>query len=172
MNSPYLRFILVSLVLVALQVWVLSPIALFRIATPFLYPILLLLLPIGTGRSTQALLGFGIGMLIDIFRLTPGLHTTAFTLTAYLRQPLLNLFVDKNTPEYTLPLYPTLRGGAVVLFSLLLLIHLTVLFALEAGLQGASLHLGMSFLASYAFSWVLHLITLFFFGTSEGARTN
>lgn len=171
MNSTYLRFLFFSLLLIALQVWVLSPIALFRVATPFLYPFLLLLLPIGASRSLQTLLGFAIGMLLDIFSLTPGLHTSAFTLTAYLRQPLLSLLTDKNTPEYALPLYPTLRGGAIVLFSLLLLVHLLALFFLEAGLRGLDLHLGLSFLSSYAFSWGLHLITLFFFG-SEGSRTN
>ena len=41
MNSPYLRFALFSVLFVALQVWVLSPIALFRVATPYLYPFLL-----------------------------------------------------------------------------------------------------------------------------------
>lgn len=172
MSSSYLRFFLYSLVLVALQVWVLSPIALFRVATPFLYPILLLLLPIGTGRSTQTVLGFGIGMLLDIFSLTPGLHTTAFTMTAYLRQPILGLLTDKNTPEYALPLYPTLRGGAIVLFSLLLLIDLGVLYLLEAGLHGLDRFVALSFLASYALSWVLHCLALFFFGSGEGGHAN
>ena len=37
-SSTYLRFILFALLMVALQVWVLSPIALFRVATPYLYP--------------------------------------------------------------------------------------------------------------------------------------
>lgn len=172
MSSSYLRFLLYSLLLVALQVWVLSPIALFRVATPFLYPIVLLLLPIGTGRSTQACLGFSIGMLIDIFSLTPGMHASAFTLTAYLRQPLLSLLTDKNTPEYALPLFPTLRGGAILLFSLLLLIDLGMLFLLEAGSTGFHLHLAVSFVASYAFSWVLHLLSLFFFGAGEGGQSN
>lgn len=172
MSSTYLRFLLYSLLLVALQVWVLSPIALFRVATPFLYPILLLLLPIGAGRSTQACLGFGIGMLLDIFSLTPGLHTTAFTLTAYLRQPILNLLTDKNTPEYALPLFPTLRGGAFVLFSLLLLIDLGTLFLLEAGIHGFDRFIALSFVSSYVLSWILHSITLFFFGAGEGGHTN
>ena len=149
MNSPYLRFALFSVLFVALQVWVLSPIALFRVATPYLYPFLLLLLPVG---------------------LTPGLHASAFTLTAFLRQPILYLLTEKNTPEHLLPLFPTLRGGAVLLLTLLLLIHHVLLYSLEAGMGLASWHLLMSFMAGYAFSWVLSVMTLFFFGTGDGAR--
>ena len=33
-----------------------------------------------------------------------------------------------------------------------------------------SWHLLLSFGAGYAFSWVLSVMTLFFFGTGEGAR--
>ena len=108
MNSPYLRFALFSVLFVALQVWVLSPIALFRVATPYLYPFLLLLLPVGTSRSVLCVVGFVLGFLIDFFGLTPGLHASALTLTAFLRQPILYLLTEKNTPEHLLPLFPIL----------------------------------------------------------------
>jgi len=45
-----------------------------------------------------------------------------------------------------------------------------VLYSLEAGMGLASWHLLLSFGAGYAFSWVLSVMTLFFFGTGEGAR--
>ncbi len=70
-SSTYLRFILFALLMVALQVWVLSPIALFRVATPYLYPFVLLLLPVDTNRTVLSISGFAVGMLIDIFSLTP-----------------------------------------------------------------------------------------------------
>ena len=34
MNKTYLRFLVVCALVVALQVWLLSPVALFRVATP------------------------------------------------------------------------------------------------------------------------------------------
>ena len=40
MNKTYLRFLVVCVLIVALQVWLLSPVALFRVATPYLYPVL------------------------------------------------------------------------------------------------------------------------------------
>ena len=116
------------------------------------------------------IVGFVLGFLIDFFGLTPGLHASALTLTAFLRQPILYLLTEKNTPEHLLPLFPTLRGGAVLLLTLLLLIHHVLLYSLEAGMGLASWHLLLSFGAGYAFSWVLSVMTLFFFGTGEGAR--
>ena len=169
-SSTYLRFLLFALLMVALQVWVLSPIALFRVATPYLYPFLLLLLPIETNRSTLTVVGFVVGLLIDIFGLTPGLHAATFTLTAFMRQPILSLLTDKNTPPHTLPLFPSLRGGAVMLVTLLLVVHHGMLYALQAGMRTGGVHILLSFATGYAFSWVLSVMTLFF-GTGEGART-
>ena len=171
-SSTYLRFILFALLMVALQVWVLSPIALFRVATPYLYPFVLLLLPVDTNRTVLAISGFAVGMLIDIFSLTPGLHASAFTLTAFMRQPILSLLTDKNTIPHALPLFPTLRGGSVMLITLLLLVHHVSLYILQAaGMRMGALHIVISFASGYAFSWVLAVMTLFFFGTGEGARS-
>ena len=171
-SSTYLRFLLFALLMVALQVWVLSPIALFRVATPYLYPFVLLLLPVDTNRTVLSISGFAVGMLIDIFTLTPGLHASAFTLTAFMRQPILSLLTDKNTIPHALPLFPTLRGGAVMLVTLLLAVHHGTLYALQAaGMRTGGLHILLSFATGYAFSWVLSVMTLFFFGTGEGART-
>ena len=89
MNSSYLRFLFASLLVIAIQTWVLSPIALFRVATPFIYPILLLLLPVGIGRISLLLHGFAIGCIIDVLGLTPGLHAAALTATAFVRPMLL-----------------------------------------------------------------------------------
>ena len=73
---------------------------------PYLYPFVLLLLPVDTNRTVLSISGFAVGMLIDIFSLTPGLHASAFTLTAFMRQPILSLLTDKNTIPHALPLSP------------------------------------------------------------------
>ena len=89
-----------------------------------------------------------------------------------MRQPILSLLTDKNTIPHALPLFPTLRGGAVMLVTLLLAVHHGTLYALQAaGMRTGGLHILLSFTTGYAFSWVLSVMTLFFFGTGEGART-
>lgn len=170
MNSSYVRFLLVSLLLVAVQVWVLNPVELFGLVTPLIYCFALILLPIGAGPSLVTLLGFLIGGAIDILGLTPGIHAAAFTLTAFVRQPLLGLLTDRNTPETALPSYSTLRGGSVVLLSLLVAVHHLALYLLVA-LSHPSLYLLVSMLASYAASWVLCLLCLLLLGVEPSPRS-
>ena len=89
-----------------------------------------------------------------------------------MRQPILSLLTDKNTIPHALPLFPTLRGGSVMLITLLLLVHHVTLYILQAaGMRMGALHIIISFASGYAFSWVLAVMTLFFFGTGEGARS-
>ena len=92
--------------------------------------------------------------------LTPGLHAAALTATAFVRPMLLGSMVDRDTPEQALPLYGTLRSGAFVLFSLLLLIHHIVLYALEAGAMIRGAYTLVSLGAGYVFSWLLSLLAL------------
>ena len=73
---------------------------------------------------------------------------------------LLGSMVDRDTPEQALPLYGTLRSGAFVLFSLLLLIHHVVLYALEAGAMIRGAYTLISLGAGYVFSWLLSLLAL------------
>lgn len=170
MNSSYLRFVLWAVLFVVLQVWVLSPVALFRVATPYIYPFLLMLLPLGINRSVLYVIAFAIGGCIDLFTLTPGLHAAALTATAALRQPLLQLMTDQNTPRGELPLYSTLRSGSIVLMTLLLLAQHVCLYLLETGLGLGALHALISLAAGYALSWILMLLLLLFFGTRERSQ--
>ena len=59
-----------------------------------------------------------------------------------------------------------------MLITLLLLVHHVTLYILQAaGMRMGGLHIIISFASGYAFSWVLSVMTLFFFGTGEGARS-
>ncbi len=106
-----------------------------------------------------------IGTVIDILGLTPGLHAASLTAAAFARPMLLGLLEDKKAPEQALPLYGTLRTGAAILMSLLLLIHHVILYALEAGTLVRDLHVVISFGAGYGLSLLLCLITLAFIGS-------
>ena len=165
MNKTYLRFLVVCVLIVALQVWLLSPVALFRVATPCLYPVLLLLLPINTGKVSLLVHAFVIGTVIDILGLTPGLHAASLTAAAFARPCSSVCSRTRRPPEQALPLYGTLRTGAAILMSLLLLIHHVILYALEAGTLVRDLHVVISFGAGYGLSLLLCLITLAFIGS-------
>lgn len=131
MNKHIPKFVLLTLVVLVLQVWLFNPMAIYRIATPYVYPLLWLFLPIGLGRSASLLVGFVIGMLLDYLSLTPGLHTSAMTFLGLLRPWMLRWFVEADIPTSAVPVYGTLGGRSVVFFVLLTAIHHIVLYGLD-----------------------------------------
>lgn len=105
-----IRIILVSLVrfilLVFLQVFLLKNIALYNLSTPFLYILFILLLPFEIPNLLLFVLSFILGLTIDMFYDTPGLHAAACTVLALVRILFITVTVQKegfdNEPEPTL----------------------------------------------------------------------
>ncbi len=71
----------------------------------FIYPIIILMLPIRMTRHYVTLLGFGIGLIIDLFYDTVGVHAFALTATAYARGLLLSYLEPRG--GYTMVMSPT-----------------------------------------------------------------
>jgi hypothetical protein len=102
----------------------------------FVYVAFLLLLPRGQkGLMSHLLIGFLVGLLVDLFYHSIGVHAFASVLMVYSRAFLLKLILPAS--RYELATQPTLRNlgwKRFSLFSLLLIgIHHIALFFLEAG---------------------------------------
>ncbi len=67
--------------------------------TPYLYFLFLIWLPFTVPRQWMLVLGFITGISLDFFTKTPGLHASACLWLAYLRTPLINLLVPRETKE-------------------------------------------------------------------------
>ncbi|AMR34284.1 rod shape-determining protein MreD [Mucilaginibacter sp. PAMC 26640] len=104
------RIILVNLIrfvtLVFLQVFLLKNVALYDLSTPYLYILFILLLPFETPNIVLFLLSFILGIVIDMFYDTPGLHAAACVFLALIRVLFISITVQKdgfdNEPEPTL----------------------------------------------------------------------
>jgi len=96
------RFIL----LVFIQVFLLKNITLYNLSSPYLYILFILLLPFETPNLVLFALSFLMGLTIDAFYDTPGLHATACVLLAFVRILFISITVQKegfdNEPEPTL----------------------------------------------------------------------
>ena len=97
-----LRFIF----LVFTQVFLLKNISLYNLSTPYLYILFILLLPFEIPNILLFLLAFLIGLTIDAFYDTPGLHAAACVVLAFVRILFISITVQKdgfdNEPEPTL----------------------------------------------------------------------
>ena len=97
-----LRFI----ILVFMQVFLLKNITLYNLSTPYLYILFILLLPFEIPNVLLFALSFILGLTIDAFYDTPGLHAAACVVLALVRILFISITVQKegfdNEPEPTL----------------------------------------------------------------------
>src|SRR5476651_1083796 len=98
------RFIVLAFV----QVFLLKNITLYNLSTPYLYILFILLLPFETPNLLLFVLAFILGLTIDAFYDTPGLHAAACVLLALVRIIFISITVQKdgfdNEPEPALSL--------------------------------------------------------------------
>src|SRR5476651_935937 len=125
-----LRFVM----LVFLQVFLLKNITLYNLSTPYLYILFILLLPFEVPNLLLFALAFILGLTIDAFYDTPGLHAAACVLLAFVRILFISITVQKegfdNEPEPTLSIMGFRWFFTYVI--VLTLVHHSFLFILEA----------------------------------------
>jgi len=98
----FMRFI----ALIFVQVFLLKNITLYNLSIPYLYILFILLLPFEIPNALLFALAFLMGIIIDAFYDTPGLHASACVLLAFVRILFISITVQKdgfdNDPEPTL----------------------------------------------------------------------
>lgn len=132
--STVITQILHFIVLVLLQVLLLNNIQFLGAVNPYIYILFIFSLPLKTQKWLSLVLAFVLGLVIDTFSNTMGLHAFATVLIAFLREPVIKLFVSSpDDLNNTTPSINTFGIGAYTKYVfLLVLFHHTVLFLLEA----------------------------------------
>lgn len=84
-----MKTIIRYIVLMFLQVMLLNHLQLWGLCHPYLYVLVLLMMPIRHAVVLDLLIGAAVGLTMDLFCNTPGVHMSACVLMAYLRRRLL-----------------------------------------------------------------------------------
>jgi len=117
------------------QVMLLKNLVIFNTAFCFLYVAFVLLLPVDTSPLMLMIAGFIMGVSIDIFYDSLGVHAGALVFISYIR----NLWLDRITPQggYDAGDLPSLAANGLQWFLVyalpLIFVHQFILFFLEAG---------------------------------------
>jgi rod shape-determining protein MreD len=123
------RFIL----LVLFQVLVLNNIQFLGYINPYVYILFILALPVQTPRWFALVLAFGLGLTIDAFSNTMGMHAFAAVMVAFLRNGTIKLFTAIEEGNNPTPSFHTFGVSAYVKYVVLLVfVHHATLFLLEA----------------------------------------
>lgn len=165
MPTDALKYLWQFALLCLLQVLIFNHLNLGGYINPFPYIYLVLILPISIGRIQLLFIGFLLGLTIDIFSDTGGLHAAATTLMAFYRP----LYLKAQSPRegYESAAVPHVKFFGFMWFlpyvALLVFIHHAALFYLEVfrfseffhtllkTLMSSALTLAFIFLAEYLF---------------------
>ncbi|MGZ3871665.1 MAG: rod shape-determining protein MreD [Mucilaginibacter sp.] len=166
MSKSILVNLLRFMVLVFIQVFLLKNITLYNLSTPYPYILFILLLPFEIPNLLLFLLAFLLGITIDAFYDTPGLHAAACVLLALVRISFISITVQKegfdNEPEPTLSIMG-FRWFFAYAF-ILTLFHHFFLFNLESfSFSGLQFMLGRVLLSSIFTVFLMLISGLLFF---------
>ncbi|MEP6700557.1 MAG: rod shape-determining protein MreD [Bacteroidota bacterium] len=99
--SDFLRNIFRLAAFILIQVYVLDKIPhLHRFITPYIYYLFILWLPFSISRFWLLVIGFLLGLILDYFMMTPGLHAAACVLVAYARPFIISILTPKESSEF------------------------------------------------------------------------
>ena len=170
-----LREILVQLfrfaLYAAVHVLLISRLVLFDLGWCFLYLGFLLFLPLRTPIVVQLLLSFGIGLTMDIFYDTGGLHAAAAVLLGFLRPWVLRILTPRDGYDSadTVNVHQMGWQWFGVYLLLLVVLHHTAFFVLELGsFQHFGTTLGKILVSALFTSLALLIIQLLFYPVRRG----
>ena len=161
MSNNWVRYILIFILIVLIQGLVVNNIQMSEYLMPMVYPIMILMLPFNQNSIVSMLAALLLGLAVDAFSDTFGLHASAAVLIGYLRPTLLKYIQPKEGYDNTL--LPTIHDMGFVWFaiyaSLLLIIHHLWFFSIEM----FRFDLILLILGKTLFSFILSLLLIILF---------
>ena len=168
MNTQTILKILLSVLLyVFLQVFIVRNLVFFNVAFCFVYISVILNIPSSMRMSLYLLLAFGIGLFVDAFYDTAGLHASASLLIALLRNYIIKvLFPTKGLENEVIISIDGMGAERFIRYIIIMtFIHHFYLFFLEAGGIQFFLTTSLKVVASVMFSSiVIFLLQVYFKG--------
>lgn len=138
MNRLYISHIIQSVIIVLVQIFLLKnvqvPVLDRFILTIIIYPMVIIFLPLELRRVFVIFLAFALGLFIDIFYDTLGIHTAALVLTGFLRTPILQLLEPRQGYRNAISLSASNYGFSwlATYVGIMMVIHLLAYFSIDA----------------------------------------
>ena len=129
-----LKYLAIFLGLVLFQGLILNNIEIGGYINPYLYVVFILMLPFDTPKWLTLLIAFALGLAIDIFTSTLGMHLSATIFMAFVREYLLKLIAPRGGYEFNdKPNLQVMGLSWYLLYvSILVFVHHFFLFYIES----------------------------------------
>jgi len=119
------------LVFLSLQILIFNNINLFGYLNPYPYVLFILLYPVNSNKSILLLSSFTLGILIDMFTNSGGVHATAAVILAYIRPSLFKFAFGLSYEYQTVKIADKISPERITLLILAIFIHHFILFFFE-----------------------------------------
>lgn len=131
MNSLFSINSVRFLVLVLIQVLICNHINFYGYINPYIYILFIVLYPTQNNRTMFILLGFLLGLCVDLFSDSGGIHAASSVLIAFMRPLILRFSFGMQYENHAIKFNNIEFGSKLIYISLLTVIHHIVLFYLE-----------------------------------------
>jgi hypothetical protein len=126
------KYAVMFISLVLIQVLIFNQVQFSGFFNPYVYVLFIILLPLSTPRYAVLILAFVLGLIIDIFSNSLGVHSAATVFVAYVRPLVIRVISNREDDKSD---YPGLNQNKLAWFInyvvFMVLIHHTLLFYLE-----------------------------------------
>ncbi|GGD86000.1 rod shape-determining protein MreD [Planktosalinus lacus] len=167
MNNPIILHTVRFVLLVLAQVFVFNNINLFGYINPSVYLLFLILFPVKVNRSLFLFLGFLLGLTMDFFNNTGGIHAAACLLAAYARPLLLKYSFGVSYEYNTIKIDQTPMGGRLSYITSIVVIHHLLLYFLEVFNLRHTLFILKSTFLSSIFTILMVLVIMILFSKKQ-----
>ena len=163
MNSTLLLNMARFIVMLALQVVIFNNINFFGYINPYPYVLFILLFPVNGNKFGLLLASFSIGIMMDMFCNSGGVHATASLLLAYMR-PVFFRFSFGISYEYqTIKINDRLTPERFSFILVSIFTHHFILFLLEVFNFGLIIDILIRTLLSSIFTIIICLLIIYIF---------
>jgi rod shape-determining protein MreD len=132
MNSSLFFNLFRFIILLSLQVIVFNNINLFGFISPFPYILFIILYPVNGNKSGLLVTSFLLGIILDMFSNSGGIHTTACLFLAYFRPSIFKFAFGVSYEYQTIKLNETLTPERFSFLLVAVVFHHLILFIFEA----------------------------------------
>lgn len=133
MINSILRYVLISTIIILLQILLFNNIQFSGYINPYVYIMIILILPTIIPTWILLIIAFFTGLIIDLFSGSPGMHTFATVLAAFFRPYVLTIISPRDGYESGSEITMAMYGARwYFLYTItIVLLHHTTLFYIE-----------------------------------------
>lgn len=132
--SRILTYTGITILVLAFQLLVLNQVNIHGLLHPFIYPLIIMMLPFSVSRAALLLIGFLLGYIMDMFTGVIGLHMAAASFIAFLRPIIFEVINPKKEDIFDLPNISTQGLGWFGSYTfIMVLLHHSFYFIVEVG---------------------------------------